>query len=398
MQPLLDRLTRPFVAAISMALLASTLIVAPGAAASGVSVSTILTGYSRPVLVTAPRGSNRHIYIVEQTGRIKVATWTGSRWRKVGTFLDVRDRVKYNGAEQGLLGLAFAPDYGTSGKFYIDYTRKSDGATVVAQSGRLTHDRYKACKSCLRSVITISQPYPNHNGGMLAFGPDDLLYIGMGDGGSGGDPHGNAQKLSSRLGKILRIKPKNGGGYSVPSSNPFVGTSGAKPEIWLRGVRNPWRFSFDRSTGDLVIGDVGQEHWEEVDFLPADGSGRNAGRKANLGWDVCEGRHDYPSSTQPCAPSSLDDSVIREYSHSGGRCSVTGGYVYRGPDYPAWRGIYTYADYCSGQLWAVTTGGKLVDSLDTNRLISGFGEDGSGRLYATDLNGRILKVKFSGKP
>ena len=230
MQPLLDRLTRPFVAAISMALLASALIVAPGAAASGVSVSTILTGYSRPVLVTAPRGSNRHIYIVEQTGRIKVATWTGSRWTKVGTFLDVRDRVKYNGAEQGLLGLAFAPDYGTSGKFYIDYTRKSDGATVVAQSGRLTHDRYKACKSCLRSVITISQPYPNHNGGMLAFGPDDLLYIGMGDGGSGGDPHGNAQKLSSRLGKILRIKPKNGGGYSVPSSNPFVGTSGAKPE------------------------------------------------------------------------------------------------------------------------------------------------------------------------
>lgn len=401
MPALQSRFVRPLIAAIGVALLATAFVVAPGAAAGRVSLSTILTGYSRPVLVTAPKGANRRIYIVEQTGRIRMATWDGSKWVKKGTFLDLRSKVAYNGGEQGLLGLAFAPDYAKSGQFFVNYTRKGDGATVVATSRHLSHDRYRACASCLRQVIRVSQPFANHNGGMLAFGPDGYLYIGMGDGGSGGDPGNRAQDTGSLLGKLLRIDPGAHGGYKVPGDNPYVGTSGAKGEIWLRGVRNPWRWSFDRKTGDLLIGDVGQSHWEEVDFLPANGSGVNAGKHANLGWRVCEGRYRYPnngSSHAARCPSTLTDTIIREYSHAGGRCSVTGGYVYRGPEYTAWRGIYTYADFCSGTLWAVTTSGRKITSTDTGRNITSFGEDGAGRLFATDLNGRIMKVRFSGTP
>jgi glucose/arabinose dehydrogenase len=401
MHALLTRVARPFVAAVTVALVGSALVVGPGSAAGSVSVSTVLSGYSRPVLVTAPRGSNRRIYIVEQTGKIRMAKWNGSAYEKAGTFLDVRDRVLYNGSEQGLLGLAFAPDYATSGKLYIDYTRKSDGATVVAETGHLSHDKYQACRSCLRTVIRIPQPYANHNGGDIHFGPDGLLYIGMGDGGSGDDPGDRAQDLGSRLGKILRINPRDPDGsgprhYSVPGSNPFVGDAGAKPEIWAYGFRNPWRWSFDRLTGDLVIGDVGQGLWEEIDFAPADSNGRNAGKGLNFGWDVCEGTHDHEPAGKDCT--TFGEQPIREYDHNGGRCAVTGGYVYRGPDYAPWQGIYTYADYCSGQLWAVTSGGQKVDSVSTGRNISGFGEDGAGRLFATDLNGRILKVRFSGAP
>jgi len=399
MHDLLTRIARPFVAAISVALLGSTLMVTPGAAA-GVSLSTVLTGYSRPVLVTAPRGSSRAIYVVEQTGRIKVATWTGSAWHKVGTFLDIHDKVDYDGSERGLLGLAFPADYATSHRFYVNYTRAGDGATVVAEFKRSAHHAFVASKGSFRSVIRITQPYSNHNGGMIEFGPDGKLYIGMGDGGDHDDPGGRAQKLSSLLGKLLRIDPRDPDGsgprhYSVPSDNPFVHTAGAKHEIWARGLRNPWRWSFDRKTGDLLIGDVGQDAREEVDFAPANSSGRNAGRGDNFGWDICEGTLAHEPAGHDCKHFGVKP--IRQYSHGSG-CAVAGGYAYRGPDYPAWHGKYVYGDYCSGRLWVTTTGGHLVDSLSTGRNISGFGEDGSGRLFMTDLNGTILRVRFSGAP
>ena len=330
MHSLLNRLTRPFAAAASVAVIGSTLMVAPGAAAGGVSVSTILTGYSRPVLVTAPRGSSRKFFIVEQTGRIRIATYDNNGWKKVGTFLDIRSKVA-TGGEQGLLGLAFHPDYASNHLFYINYTRKSDGATVVAESRRLSSNSNKACVSCLRQVIRISQPYSNHNGGMIAFGPDEMLYIGMGDGGSGDDPAERAQNPESRLGKMLRIDPRNPAGsatYSVPSDNPDWGDPNAKPEIWSIGWRNPWRFSFDRETGDMWVGDVGQGAWEEIDKSEANGSGLNAGKGDNFGWDFCEGLHHHEGS-KDCATYGVQP--VREYSHGSGRCSVTGGYVYRGP-------------------------------------------------------------------
>ena len=222
----------------------------------------------------------------------------------------------------------------------------------------------------------------------------------MGDGGDHDDPGGRAQKLGSLLGKMLRINPRDPDGrgprhYSVPSDNPFVHRSGARHEIWALGLRNPWRWSFDRTTGDLLIGDVGQDAQEEVDFVAANSSGRNAGKGDNFGWDLCEGKLEHESSGKDCKTFGV--TPIRVYGHGTG-CAVTGGYVYRGPDYPAWRGKYVYADYCSGKLWVTSTSGHLVDSLSTGRNISGFGEDGAGRLFVTDLNGAILRVRFSGAP
>ncbi len=297
--------------------------------------------------------------------------------------------------------MAFAPDYSTSHRFYVNYTRKSDGATVVAEFKRRSSVSTKACRSCFRQVIKITQPYANHNGGMIAFGQDGLLYIGMGDGGDHDDPAERAQNMGSLLGKMLRINPRDPDGsgpkhYSIPSDNPFVHTAGAQDEIWALGLRNPWRWSFDRKTGDMLIGDVGQGLVEEVDFASAGSDGLDAGRGDNFGWDLCEGTHAHEPKGHAC--STFGVQPIRQYSHAGGRCAITGGYVYRGPNYPAWRGRYVYADYCSGGLWVTTTSGHLVDSYSSGRNISGFGEDGAGRLFATDLNGAILRVRFSGAP
>ena len=200
---------------------------------------------------------------------------------------------------------------------------------------------------------------------------------------------------------MLRINPRDPDGsgpkhYSVPTDNPFVGVSGAKPEIWSLGLRNPWRWSFDRKTGDLLIGDVGQGAWEEVDFAAANSSRRNAGKGDNFGWDRCEGTHEHLGSGADC--STFGEQPIRQYDHGGSRCAITGGYVYRGPGYAAWQGLYTYADYCSGQMWVITTHGAIKASTSTGRNISGFGEDGAGRLFVTDLSGTILRVRFSGTP
>ena len=381
---------RALMTALTIALLGSALVVTPAAAAGSVSLSEVLSGYSQPVLVTAPRGSSRTIFIVERVGRIRVATYSNGSYRKAGTFLDIRSRVKSTFGEQGLLGLAFDPNYASNRRFYVNYTRRGDGDTVVAEFRRSSSSSLRANAGSFRQLIRINQPYSNHNGGMLAFRPGDPnLYIAMGDGGDGGDPAERAQNKSSLLGKILRINPRPSGGraYGIPSSNPFVGRTGSDL-IWSYGLRNPWRFSFDRSNGDLWIGDVGQERYEEVNFS-------TSGRGVNYGWDRCEGNRRYPNNSLSCT---VGRRPLKVYTHSGSNCSITGGYAYRGPGDNAWHGRYIYGDYCSGMVWVINGSGSVRTSRDTSHNITSFGEDGAGRLFLVARSGRILRVTFNGTP
>jgi glucose/arabinose dehydrogenase len=308
-------------------------------------------------------------------------------------FLDIRSLVA-SGGERGLLSVAFHPQFKANGVFVVDYTRASStpanvGDTIIArytaQPGADVADRGSA-----QVLLTINQPQPNHNGGLVKFGPDGLLYIGMGDGGNGSDigpghaPQGNGQSLTTLLGKILRIEVDATGPYTVPAGNPNLG-GGTRKEIWAYGVRNPWRFSFDRATGDVYIGDVGQGSWEEIDFQP---SGAKGG--ANYGWPSWEGTHRFRAG----AARAGDTKPIAEYSHAGGRCSVTGGYVYRGARIPALSGYYVFADYCSGTLMSlVRFGGKwrLSAVRPTSYAISSFGEDDDGELYVVDHNGVVYR-------
>jgi glucose/arabinose dehydrogenase len=339
--------------------------------------------FDQPLYVTSPPGDRRRVVVVGQGGKI----WVVRGGRKLDRpFLDISDRVQAGG-EQGLLGLAFAPDYAASGRFYVDYT-DTDGNTRIVEYRRAGPDR--ADPSTGRQILFQEQPEPNHNGGQLAFGPDGLLYIGLGDGGGGDDQHGrrgNAQSLGTWLGKILRIDPLHGDPYSVPESNPFVGRGGAKPEIYAYGLRNPWRFSFDRSTGDLTIGDVGQEEVEEIDFVR---EGRGLG--ANFGWRPFEGRR--KNFAEP-APGAIAP-VIQQF-HSDDNCSITGGYVVRDPSLPSLRGRYVFADYCRGQLLSARLrAGRAarVAQVPVKRVssVSSFGEDASGRVYVTSLDGAVYRL------
>jgi glucose/arabinose dehydrogenase len=385
--------------ALGLAALGSTV----GAATSTVSLNQILGGYSRPVLVTHAPGGGRTIFIVEQTGAIKRATFENGSWKKLGTFLDLSGKVnnpnKNGNGERGLLGLAFHPNYKTNGRFYVNYTRAAAGSksgdTVVAEYRRDT--AAKARPSSRRVVMIVNQPERNHNGGHIAFGPDGLLYIGFGDGGGAGDPKGNGQKLTTRLGKLLRIDPLDPDGagpkrYRTPSSNPRVGKSGLN-DIWAWGLRNPWRYSFDRKNGNLWIGDVGQGAREEVDRSRSNSAGRRAGKGKNYGWDRCEGTRRYPSTSLGC---SFGVRPVHDYGHGDGRCSVTGGYVHRGPSASSWRGLYVGGDFC-GRLFVLDVSGKVKLSKSTTRNVSSFGEDAGGRLFAADLfSGQVLRVKLSG--
>lgn len=374
---------------------------APAAGAEpGITLRRILSGYDHPVLVTHDGRPGRDIFIVEQSGLIKRATFRDGAWRRLGTYLDLRGRVGSAGGERGLLGLAFHPRYASNGRFYVSYTRARDGASVIAEYRRASAGRADA--SSRRVVLVVSQPYSNHNGGHIAFGPDDLLYIGLGDGGGSGDPHGNGQKRSTLLGKILRIDPRDPDGsgpkrYRIPAGNPYVDREG-RDEIWSLGLRNPWRFSFDRMSGDLWIGDVGQSRREEVDRARADGSGRNAGRGLNFGWNDCEGRLEYANDEDDaddrCSRHTLP---VHDYGHGSGRCSVTGGYVHRGPSSPAWHGRYVAGDYC-GRLFVLSSRGRVLLSRVTSRNISSFGEDRAGRLFLVDHSGSIYLVRFRGVP
>lgn len=375
---------------------------AAAGASSDISLRTILSGYSRPVLVTHAPGGGRVIFIVEQTGKIKRATYANGRWTKLNTFLDIRSKVndprKAGNGERGLLGLAFHPDYTRNGRFYVNYTRAGSGGkkgdSVVAEYRRATGT--KANRSSGRVLMVVNQPGSNHNGGHMAFGPDRLLYIGFGDGGGAGDPRGNGQKLRTRLGALLRIDPLDPDGagpkrYRTPGSNPRVGKSG-RNDLWAWGLRNPWRFSFDRKNGNLWIGDVGQGVREEIDRSRST-NGRKAGKGKNYGWNRCEGSRRYPNTSRRCT---FGARPVHDYVHGSGRCSVTGGYVHRGPEAASWRGRYIAGDFC-GRLFVLSVDGKVRLSKVTGRRIASFGEDAAGRLFATDVvSGQIMRVRMSG--
>jgi glucose/arabinose dehydrogenase len=334
-------------------------------------------GFTRPLNLTHT-GDDR-LFVVEQDGRIKII--------QNGTvlptaFLDVSSLVSRGGSEQGLLGLAFHPNYAQNGWFFINYTDTA-GDTVVARY-QVSSDPNRADANSRTVVLTVDQPYANHNGGHMLFGPDGYLYIGMGDGGSGGDPQNRAQNPATLLGKMLRINV-NQIPYTVPTDNPFVSNTAYKPEIWAVGLRNPWRFSFDRATGDLYIGDVGQSNWEEVNFQPAGVGG------LNYGWKVYEGTHPFGGGTLANATM-----PFAEYNHGSG-CSVTGGYVYRGASMPDMQGVYVYGDFCSGIVWTAYRNSagtwQAPQFMDTNYSISSFGEDRNGELYIVDYNGKVVRFE-----
>ena len=343
--------------------------------------------FAAPLYVTAPPGDRRRIFVVEQGGRVRVVR----AGRTPATpFLDIRRLVK-SGGEQGLLSLAFAPDYARSGLFYVMYTAQPNGEERIVEYRRRTADM--ADPRSARLVLAQRDPESNHNGGLLLFGPDGLLYVGMGDGGSEGDPHGargNGQNLGTIFGKLLRIDPRASGGrpYTVPASNPFVHRAGARPEIYAYGLRNPWRFSFDRRTGDLAIGDVGQDTWEEVDFMR-----RGTARGKNFGWRVWEGRSRYkPGET---APGAVFPAIVEP--HSRGYCSITGGSVIRDARLPAaWQGRYVWGDYCRGRIeWARLHAGRRARVHATALSVPGlssFGEDAAGRVYVTSLEGPVYRL------
>jgi len=353
------------------------------AAADEVRLVEVAGGLEDPVyLANAGDGSGR-VFVVEQAGRIRVA---GGGAAASAPFLDISAIVR-SGGERGLLSVAFHPEYARNGFFYVNYTDR-DGDTVVARYA-VSSDAGRVDPASANEVITVDQPYRNHNGGQIQFGPDGYLYIGMGDGGWAGDPRHRAQNLRSLLGKILRLDVDSDAPYSVPPDNPFVMTKGAAPEIWALGVRNPWRFSFDRLTGDLYIGDVGQNKWEEIDVQPAESRGGE-----NYGWRIMEGAHCFNPATG-CARPDLTLPVY-EYSQSEG-CSVTGGYVYRGGSLPDLEGTYIFADYCAGTIWGLTRhddGSRSRTTLvETGFAVSSFGEDEAGELYVLDYSaGRVLKL------
>jgi glucose/arabinose dehydrogenase len=348
---------------------------------------TVVEGLNAPTAVTNDGVNDGRLYVLEKAGAIVIV-----QDGKVSDtpFLDITDKVGSSGSEQGLLGLAFDPGYTDNHFFYIDYTDRN-GDTIIARYTS-ADDGLTADTGSAKQILKIDQPYANHNGGQLAFGPDGMLYIGMGDGGSQGDPHGNGQNTNALLGKILRIDVHHGDPYAIPPDNPFANGEDGKPEVWDFGFRNPWRFSFDRQTHDLYIGDVGQAKWEEIDFIAA---GTKGG--LNFGWNIMEGAHCYSPATN-CDQSGLV-LPVSEFDHGSG-CSVIGGYVYRGSQFPQINGVYFYTDYCSGIVWALTrdasgawTTTRVIDSPSNYAGYSSFGEDLSGELYVTDLaNGALYHL------
>ncbi|MHB1341405.1 MAG: cell wall-binding repeat-containing protein [Coriobacteriia bacterium] len=338
---------------------------------------------SRPVgIENAADGSGR-LFIVDKGGVIRVV----SGGQLLATpFLDISGLVS-GGGEQGLLGLAFPPGFGAKQYFYIDYTNTA-GDTVVARVD-VSADPNVADAASRTVLLTIDQPFANHNGGQIAFGPDGYLYIGMGDGGSSGDPLGNGQATNTLLGKMLRIDTESGSvPYAVPPTNPFAGNAAYLPEIWSIGLRNPWRFSFDPVTGAMYIADVGQSAWEEIDVEPPATGGRN------YGWNGYEGSHSYPVGSAP-GPTAGLTFPVHEYDHATRGHSITGGYVYRGARYPAWDGLYFFGDFEWGTIWAMDTGDHSVGTaLDTPLLITTFGRDEAGELYFAEyLDSTVYEMR-----
>ncbi|MCB9283801.1 MAG: PQQ-dependent sugar dehydrogenase [Lewinellaceae bacterium] len=361
------------------------------------SLESIATGLYKPLAIT--HANDARLFITQQNGLIRILDENGELLPT--PFLNIQDRVNTSGNERGLLGLAFHPDYGDNGYFFVNYTG-SGGNTRVSRFSVDPVDPNQADPNSEVILLTINQPFSNHNGGGLAFGPDGYLYIGMGDGGSANDPQNNGQTLTTLLGKMLRIDVDNqdtGLAYAIPPDNPFAGPNdGIRDEIWAIGMRNPWRFSFDRLTGDLWIGDVGQGEWEEIDFQAAGSPGGN-----NYGWHCYEGNHSF--NTTACAPMENYIFPVFDYSHAAsGGCSVTGGVVYRGCRYPNLYGQYVFADYCNGKFWSIEPDGANGWTVHSLSQFSGlqytsFGEDYQGELYVTGhAQGRIYRVVETSGP
>lgn len=344
-----------------------------------IALTRYVSGFDKPTHITNAGDGSQRLFVVEQEGLIRIVK---NKTRLSKPFLDISDRVSCCG-ERGLLSVAFPPGYANKGYFYVNYTN-NDGNTVIARY-RVTSDPDVANPNSETIILTIDQPFANHNGGQIAFGPDGFLYIGMGDGGAAGDPQDNGQRPDTLLGKLLRIDVEAGTSpYAVPPTNPFFQNRTYRREVWAFGLRNPWRLSFDRQTGDLYIGDVGQGQYEEIDVQLRSSPGGE-----NYGWRIMEGNHCYASPT--CPQSGLTLPVV-EYDHSQG-CSVTGGVVYRGQQFSRLQGIYFYGDYCSGIVWALKISSSAPQSkrlLDTSYNISTFGEDEAGEAYLADLSDGVL--------
>lgn len=377
----LGAVVRGVISVLLLLLLGCSPASGPGEGWPQIGLQKVVDGLERPLYVTHAGDGSGRLYILEQPGRVRVL----EDGRLLETpFLDLTDRVLSRGNEQGLLGLAFSPDFRESGIFYIHYTGRPDGRTVLSRFRLRDGDPRRGDAASEEVLLTVEQPYANHNGGALLFGPDGYLYLALGDGGSAGDPENRAQNLDSLLGKILRLDVSQPGPYRIPPDNPFVGGQG-REEIWAYGLRNPWRISFDRATGDLYIADVGQNAIEEVNFQPAGSPGGE-----NYGWRVWEGSRRYAQGEAPGAVF-----PVAEYTHAEGGCSITGGYVYRGQAIPALVGIYLYGDYCTGYIWGLKQQdgqwqtGRL---LDTSLNITSFGEDEAGEVYVVDRRGAIYRV------
>jgi len=340
--------------------------------------------FPRMVFLTHPGDNSNRIFVVLQPGQIVVFNNT----REVDSFevfLDIRERVNDSGNEEGLLGLAFDPAFKENGEFYVYYTASQPRRSILSRFSVDDFENNRADPESEIIILEVNQPFGNHNGGMIAFGPDKYLYLGLGDGGSGGDPRGNGQNRNTLLGSILRIDVSDPqAGYSIPQDNPFYGVENVMDEIWAYGFRNPWRFSFDRQTGFLWVGDVGQGDFEEVDIVEKGG---------NYGWNVMEGPECF-SPRFNCRDVGLEEPIVY-YSHSEG-CSITGGYVYRGSASNL-DGAYIYGDYCSGKIWLLRYDGlKVIEHVllaDSDLQISSFGEDEEGELYILSFDGKIYLFK-----
>jgi len=358
-------------------------------AAPPIGVQPVVTGLSKPVAITHAGDGSGRLFITERGG--KVIIYDGSQVLPE-PFIDLSSLVTAD-AERGLLSIAFHPSYESNGFFFVNHT-DTNGDTVIARYS-VSSDLNVADQNSAFVILEITQPFGNHNGGQLQFGPDGYLYIGMGDGGSGGDPQNNAQNPGTLLGKMLRIDVEGGVPYAIPGNNPFVGNPQVLDEIWALGLRNPWRFSFDRQTGDLFIGDVGQRTLEEVNFQSAASPGGE-----NYGWRLMEGTRCFNPPTD-CNDGTLNLPII-EYDHSVG-CSITGGYRYRGTLNRDLFGVYLYADFCTGRIWGATEDGKggwmVAELLDTDFRITAFGEDETGEIYIADYaGGTIYRITHRSKP
>ncbi|HYU28270.1 MAG TPA: PQQ-dependent sugar dehydrogenase [Gemmatimonadales bacterium] len=346
----------------------------------------LIDNFSSPTYLASPPADSQRLFVVEQGGAVRVLHNDTVRTRP---FLDLSGRIS-SGGERGLLSIAFHPDYASNGRFYVYFTNPAGDIRIVRYT--VSSDPDSADEATADTVLRLAHPgQSNHNGGQLQFGPDGMLWVGTGDGGGSGDPNHNAQNKHALLGKLLRLDVNGATAYAIPADNPFNGDTSFAPEVWSYGLRNPWRFSFDRQTGDLYIGDVGQDTWEEVDISPV---AAQRGRTANFGWNIMEGKHCYPSA--PC-DSTHSVLPVLEYPHAFGACAITGGYVYRGNTFAAMRGHYFYADFCNGDVhsFAYPGGTGVVDwssLLSPGPNISSFGQDVKGELYVLQLSGGVYRI------